>query len=664
MLFCSFLLSAVFHLSASNLPDSLFQKETKGDTYVVNTEQLISQSQLDYNLSFDSTISLIEQFKNNGQLLYNNQNYDQAVELFLKALSMIDELNLSITSGQSTRYNRMLSLSARIKAMIANVYADLHNHKVALEYYLSSYDDYKRLNDTTGIQQSLNGIGLTLNYMQKTNEALEVFDTLLTIALRSNDSSFIANTYNNRGLVLVEMGAFYTALVNFNRALDFYKNLGDKKRMAVCYMNLGYVQGRLGDFDSIPVYYNKSLDMLRQIKDEKGIVKVQIDLAQYYFMVDRLRTSKEYLDSAFTLARKHGFKEFMININYYYSEIFAKSGDFKNAYLYQQEYVSKRDSLYRAGNEKITSLRVEYETEKRDRINRLLKQDNKIKELMINRKQNLQFFLIILILLLIGIAFLIYSRYRLKIRISKQLQQQKHQLEVANATKDRFFSIIAHDLKNPISAARSFAEMLSARYHNLSDEKRISMTQNIKKSTDLTYSLLENLLNWAMSQTGRLKYNPCEINLKAMVEETSQVLMMQAGNKNVSVEIDIPDDIIVLADRDLLLAVIRNLVSNAIKFSEAGGKVQIKAIRKSNQVIVSVKDDGIGISAEDQKKLFRIDCNTSSIGRSKEKGTGLGLILCKDFVEKNGGKIWLESSAGKGSIFNFTLNLADKHETN
>jgi signal transduction histidine kinase len=252
---------------------------------------------------------------------------------------------------------------------------------------------------------------------------------------------------------------------------------------------------------------------------------------------------------------------------------------------------------------------------------------------------------------------LIEMRNRLK-QFKEDIIKQRDDLKELNAAKDKFFSIIAHDLKNPFSVLLSVTEALSESFKDLNeDEKNISI-QRINKSANQLFSLLENLLQWSMSQTGRTKYVPEKMDLGTVVASNVSLLKMNAESKKVKLTSDIKEKTYVYADVDMIKTVVRNLLSNAIKFNKAGGKVKVTSRQKDSYLEVSVIDSGIGLSKEDLNKLFRIDVKNKSIGTSKEKGTGLGLILSKEYIEKNRGKILVESELGKGSTFTFTLPVS------
>lgn len=238
------------------------------------------------------------------------------------------------------------------------------------------------------------------------------------------------------------------------------------------------------------------------------------------------------------------------------------------------------------------------------------------------------------------------------------LMESEMKLQEANAAKDKLFSIIAHDLRNPFNAITGFASLLYESYETLDEQTKRQYIRNIYDAADNTFRLLQNLLDWSLSQTGKLVFNPQVLDLTPIVRETVSYMLPSAERKNVRVGISLPKDIKVFADENMVRTVIRNLFSNAVKFTPPSGTVSIEYGMLDGRVQIRFTDTGIGIDPEDLDNLFRPDKQYKSSRTSGEQGSGLGLMLCKEFVEKNGGEITVESVKGQGSVFTFTLPLA------
>jgi len=243
-----------------------------------------------------------------------------------------------------------------------------------------------------------------------------------------------------------------------------------------------------------------------------------------------------------------------------------------------------------------------------------------------------------------------------EIKINKdKIELQRKELEEVNLTKDKFFTIIAHDLKSPFNTVIGLSELLLQRYESYNNEKIKFFIEQINKHSNNTYELLENLLQWARSQTGKLLVKPEKICLYTIINKIISLYSEKTNKKGIVITNNIDTDTNVFADNNMTNAIIRNLVSNSIKFTSGNGKINISSKTSDNVVVICVSDTGIGIPEENIEKLFKIDSNISTQGTDREMGTGLGLIITKEFVEKNGGKIWVVSKENEGTSFYFTL---------
>jgi signal transduction histidine kinase len=224
-----------------------------------------------------------------------------------------------------------------------------------------------------------------------------------------------------------------------------------------------------------------------------------------------------------------------------------------------------------------------------------------------------------------------------------------------NSTKDRLFSIIAHDLRNPFHTVIGFSELLIKNYKKLQPEKLEKYFNLIHSSSKSGNNLLENLLQWSRSQSGTLSFAPEKLNLWSLIDENISLIEADAHRKNITIQSMVDQEIAIYADENMLKTILRNLFSNAIKFTFEGGRVVADAIVRDKHVEVIISDNGVGISENKIDQIFDVDANETTRGTSNESGTGLGLIICKEFVEKHKGTIWVESEISKGSTFKFTI---------
>lgn len=247
--------------------------------------------------------------------------------------------------------------------------------------------------------------------------------------------------------------------------------------------------------------------------------------------------------------------------------------------------------------------------------------------------------------------------------MTERIEMEK-QLRQLNIDKDRFLSILAHDLKNPFNSILGFLGLLKRNLQRYSKEEIDKHVSTVLESAQHTYDLLDDLLNWSHLQSDTLPFEPEKLNLQDIFTEIVEILKLNSKNKNISISIKPHAELYIYADKQMISATMRNLLSNAIKFTNKGGQIEVKTQEDHSHITITVSDNGIGIDKETIDKLFDISQKHSSKGTENEKGTGFGLFLCKDFVEKHGGRIWVESETGKGSHFSFTIpKLAKPLET-
>jgi signal transduction histidine kinase len=240
-------------------------------------------------------------------------------------------------------------------------------------------------------------------------------------------------------------------------------------------------------------------------------------------------------------------------------------------------------------------------------------------------------------------------------RLSELLAASEIELQELNASKDKFFSILAHDLRSPFNGLLGFSNILVEDLDSLSKEEIKSFVSQIHGSAKNLFNLIENLLQWSRLQSGKIQCQPIKLDISDVVNDVISVLIGNAIRKNISLRSEMTPYTFVFADQNMSYSIIQNLVANAIKFTDNGGEVRTSTVEKEDFYLISVCDNGIGIKAEDMLKLFRIDVQHTTLGTAREKGTGLGLILCKDLIEKQGGTLSVESVYGKGTTFSFTL---------
>jgi len=343
------------------------------------------------------------------------------------------------------------------------------------------------------------------------------------------------------------------------------------------------------------------------------------------------------------------------------SYLAEKRGDFEKGLEYHKNYKQLEDSLY--SEEMLARLfqdQLRFQTELKDSEIAALNKTKSEQASTLKRQELLRNILVVVTALTVILLFTVYRSSRRRIRINKlliehqqEIKKRSQELEQLNQVKDKFLSIVSHDLRSPIKALSAILNL--AEQKNLTPEEFRQLTGELRKQFDNAHSFVSNLLDWALLQMDKLKIQPVKVELATVVEENLKMVeAMQM--KEIQLVNKVPSGFYGVADPNMLNLILRNLLLNAIKFSEPGGKIEVACKDFDKHfVVISVKDHGVGISKDVQKLLFDKSSAYSSRGTANEKGTGLGLILCKEFVEKNGGKIWFESEEWTGSTFYFTI---------
>jgi signal transduction histidine kinase len=242
---------------------------------------------------------------------------------------------------------------------------------------------------------------------------------------------------------------------------------------------------------------------------------------------------------------------------------------------------------------------------------------------------------------------------------NRKIQQNNRQLNKLNFTKDKLFSIISHDLKGPIGSTLGLSEILLKKFEDKPESINKKMLLALYEGLNQTNNLLTNLLQWALTQIKGISYSPEALSMNSIVKNAIKPIANEAERKHIKVSVEIEETMSVWADINMLNGILQNLITNAIKFTNENGSILVNAIQRKNQIQVCIRDNGIGMSPETLNNLFSLDKNSSTRGTSGEKGTGLGLILCKEFVEIHKGELWVESTLNEGSSFYFTIPCKD-----
>jgi len=564
-------------------------------------------------------------------------------------------------------YNRALEIGREINfytGMLNNlnnlgiIYGNLGDYEKSISKYIESLTISEKINDKTGAANTYINIGTIYYEMNDFNNAMENYKKSYELGLQLNDLNIVATCLINIGIINNKKGEYEEALKDLNKALEINEERGNKTGIANALTNIGLIYYNLNSLDTSLVIYKKALAILEEIGNQEGTAATLLQMSIL------LRDKKKYNEALYNLHKAVPIAEnvnlkLLTDIYYATSKTYAEMGNYKPAFEYSKKYNMMRDSLFTINNLKnVTELQTKYDFEKKEQEIELLTRNKQIKELELSNEKIIRNTFIAGFIGLFLLLFLMYNRYRIKNKSAELLEIQNNkiklqsdELQKLNASKDKFFSIIAHDLRNPFNSLLGFSEILKNEMEDLTKDERQEYSLQLYESSSHVLNLVNNLLEWAELQKGKMGFEPVNLKLQEEVQEILNIVKGNAIKKNISLLQSIDDKIFILADKRMLHSIILNLVSNAIKFSHLGGVINITADKTETKAIISIEDQGVGMSSTALDNLFKIDHASSSKGTQNETGTGLGLILCKEMVDLHNGNISAESELGKGTTF-------------
>ncbi len=630
----------------------------------------------------DDTAKAISYYKKGFDMAIKSFDTKRQIEILFPVARMYDSVQNYTNSIQT--YHKIIQIAAK-ENDVSNLlqaynrlgirYYYIGNFDKAIIYYQKALDLGTQVKDSSSISSALNNIGTIYGELNKDSLALLHYQRALDIALSKNDKYGISTGFNNVADCYLQLNRPDSAEIYLKKALQICLEQNDYDGLYFVYFGLGEVKEQQKEYQNAILFYKKSLVAQGKVQDKTFISQSLMAISKLYLLLnqnknawDYLKKAEVYVNQIESLVLKKGFCETC-------SKYYKATKNFEKALEYKELYNQYNDSIFNNTlTHEISGFKMKYEEQKQQHQIDSLEQSIKNHRIESQKNAIARNFLLVLVLFILVLVGVIYYAYRHKIKTNKQLEQtntnldtlnhhlisSEENLKQLNSTKDRFFSIIAHDLRSPFTALLGLSEFILSNYEDLSREETREYTKLINDSARNLYNLLENLLNWARSQTNSIKYRPRTEDLNIIVCEVFDLLNVFAKNKKINLIAEIPKQTFAFFDSEMISTVLRNLIYNSIKFTKVNGEIRITVYNVDNQIAVSVCDNGIGISEKNIEKLFKLEKPYTTLGTAKEQGTGLGLFLCKEFVEKNKGVIWVESEIGKGSDFIFTLPITEE----
>ena len=577
-------------------------------------------------------------------------NYNLASQNLQSALSIFSDLNQK-EDLYKTHY------------LLGAVCLFQNNYKKALEHNLISIEimDSCEQIDKEFQAGALNQIGRSYEFQKNYQKALDYFQEALSINKEMGNDSGYSQTLHNIAMLYGKMEQPMVGIPYLKEAEQIMQKVNDSMGLAYTYQNLGILFYESNQYNKSADYFLLAIPLFRNLQVNYGLSSSLAYLSRDQLHLKLYRKAEINAKESLSIAEEMKMKGLIRDAKDILSEVYYAKKQYKEAYTILKESTNLLDSLFAEKYDKINAeLQTKYETEKKEQENTILKQKNEFNLLTISRQKSLRNFLIIILLIVLISSLLFYNQYRLKKiafqkleKANQLIKQQRDDLDKMNRTRNQFFSIISHDLKNSFSSLKMGAELFE-NFQELDQNEMYIVGNEMGKSVDKLYRLLENLLEWSRLQINRIHHEPEFFDIHQTILEILQIHEKKISQKQISFQVK-TEPCRIFADQNMIYSVMQNIISNAIKFSYPNGIVIISQKIISDCLQLDISDQGKGIPPERLKTLFNLDKMHSQKGTEGEKGTGLGLILCKEFLEKNNATIRIISNNGTSVIITLPL---------
>lgn len=577
-------------------------------------------------------------------------NYDDAMDHLIRVLAIED--SLSLHTERVFTYIAMAETFRRV--------SDFHKSAGFLD---QAAELNRKYGSVTVLVKILNDLGKVHASEGLIDAAFENYNLVLEYEADLDNPRVRAEALFNIAHLYKIQNKHELALKYHKEALQLYRGIQDKLKEAQSLNDIALLYTAMKNPEKALANHKVALELRLKSSDKAAIGQSYVNVGILYYQEGNAERALANLELGLEASREAQAQHLIAQCFEYISYCHRDLGDFKKALEYKESQLAILEFIQGEKNQQqLADKQNQYElSKKEDQISKL-ESIRLLRESELREQMRFRNFLIAITILTAVVFVLILFLYLLKRKSNKALRianakvrEQNLQLQDLNATKDKFFSIISHDLKGPLNSLTSFSSLLINHTENLTKDEIKMLATDLDKSLKNLFALLENLLEWSRSQTGNIEFKADTFDVVELLNINKDLLKAQAGNKDINIMIENSSPLRVSAHKHSINTVIRNLVSNAIKFTPNGGTIKLSAEAQDQLARVKISDTGVGMSQEVMEKLFRIDTKHSTKGTADEKGTGLGLILCKDFVEKNGGTIQVDSVIGKGSTFSFTI---------
>lgn len=539
--------------------------------------------------------------------------------------------------------------------IIGDAYFSRSELTLTLEHYLAALNILEQIKPQPKELGTLYGQIISA-YVEMTDykSGEEYAEKCINVYKTQKNNKGLVGAYNNIGDLYDKEKKYDIALAYYQKALKIAKDDENLFSLAIASFNIGSVYRRQGKQKEAFSYITEALALSRRIDDTEGIIYNYTELGHLYFSKQDFNTAIIYTDSAIMGTQSYDNMQLLKDAYMLKSNIFEKKGQFDSTYFYFKKSTALKDSLYNEFSQKLV-----YSLTTNQKIHSL-QQEALTNEQILSKQIQANQFLAIVGLILFGALLFLFLLNRQKVKHNQllqdkntQIESQKEALAKLNADKDKLISIISHDLRSPINQLKSILNLLNDKI--ISQNDFLKIIQKFNNQVDTLSENLENILSWAAAQMKGKAVQKEQLNVESYVKQISQLYEPALAQKDIAMNIEIPTDLQIHIDKEHLNIALRNIIGNAIKFSHQASSINVSAGEKTEHIFIRVSDKGVGMSDEQLENLFNSHKTMSSIGTLKEVGTGIGLKLSKEFIEKSGGSLEVYSEVGKGSTFTILM---------
>ncbi len=608
----------------------------------------ISKRVLEYSEAIDYPYGKINGLRGMGSYYYEKGKRKEAMPLYEKALQLAEESE------------DFLSEISILNVLAQNASFE-GNYAEALNLNLKGIDIARQVNEPEALSILNENIAGLYAEQKDFKNALMFYDTVQKINSTLGDEIVDAETQSNMASLYKDAKDFKNAMFNINRSINTFEKHEIIDWLAYAYEVKGDIYLEQEKYKWALYWFDQSNQLFKhKIDDDRVKIQLMNGLAKVYLGLETDSLSYKYAQEGLELSKKIKSIQGQIDCSETLYKLHKKNGCDSEALAYLESFKMLSDSLSKDKSKQSLSLletKLQYEQEKQELI--------EANEQALAKQRNYIYFSVIILLILTIITFVIRRSENIQKNLNKELQEKSQavavrevQLNEINSTKTKLFSIIGHDLRGPIGALQTMLKMFTD--GEISQKEFLSFIPKLKSDVENISFTLNNLLSWGQNQMNGVVTKPKRISLSYIVINNIQLLSEIAKSKSIKIINQLPDNPRIWADNNQIDIVVRNLLSNAIKFTPENGLITIDAKEKEDAWEISIRDTGVGMNEEMQKKIFESSTNVTTYGTNNEKGTGLGLSLCKEMVLKNKGNIWVESVVRKGTTFYFTVPKAEK----